>query len=60
MTEGYTWRDHLEAAHTHLCRAQTFGLAGRLPDVLEELTACRASATRAIILLPKPDDPEAA
>jgi len=63
--DGYTSLDHLDHARAQMARANSFLLAGRPQDALEELIACRASTTRAILMLPKPyikphDEPDAA
>ena len=57
MTEGYTWRDHVNSAEVYLFSVkQDTGEIESTLDRRSALQAARASITRALILLPKVKD----
>lgn len=53
--EGYTYRDHMRDAGGHITGAW---LHDDADGIRAELQAARASITRALILLPRPPEPE--
>ena len=60
MDKPFTSADHLAAAIRHLRQANVAQGAGEFSTMCEELIAARASITRCLILLPKPETPDAA
>ena len=54
MTD-YTYETHLAAAIKHLRQANVACQAGEFSTMCEEMIAARASITRSIVMLPKPE-----